>query len=252
MGYNPYSLQGKTILVTGASSGIGQATAVECAKLGAQVLIVGRDEGRLEETLQMMPIESAKHQYYVVDLTKDEDVQTLIAEIPAIDGLVNNAGIAGKKSPVQFINSDELDKVLSTNAVAPILFTQKLLRAKKVNKNASIVFTSSIAGLHLSNSGNTMYAVSKNAVNAFMKGAALELAPKGIRCNTVNPGTVNTPMISGGSISEEARQIDKSTYPLKRYAAPRDVALGIVYLLSDASSYVTGTHLVIDGGRTLV
>ena len=249
--YNPYSLEGKTILITGASSGIGRATAVECSKLGATLVLTGRDEKALLETKGLLVNPQMQHQLFVADLTSEDDINKLIDNISDIDGLVNNAGIAGKKKPIKFINAEDLNTVLQINTISPILFTQKLLKKKRIKSGASIVFTSSIAGVYLASPGNSLYAISKNAINAFMKGVALEMAVKNIRCNSVNPGTVNTPLINGGYVSEEDRCKDKESYPLKRYGEPEEVAYAIIYLLSDAAKWVTGTNLVIDGGRSL-
>jgi len=251
--YNPYSLENKTILVTGAASGIGRTTAIECSKLGARLIIVDCNEEGLLQTLNLLnTVPSGKHLFFVVDFLDVEAIENLANEVPAIDGLVNNAGVGGKTLPIQFINESDLKTILSVNTIAPILLTQKLHKKKKITKGGSIVFTSSIAGLNIANSGNTLYGVSKNAINAFMKGAAMEMASKQIRCNTINPGTINTPLINRTSITQEDREKDKAIYPLKRYGEPIDVALGIIYLLSDASSWVTGIHLTVDGGRSLI
>ena len=251
--YNPYSLENKTILVTGAASGIGRATAVECSKMGACLVIVDCNVAGLLETLDgLKAVPSGKHLFFAVDFSDVEAIENLVDELPAIDGLVNNAGIGGKTLPIQFINESELKKILAINTIAPILLTQKLYKKKKINKGGSIVFTASIAGFNIANPGNTLYGVSKNAIHAFMKGAALEMASKKIRCNTINPGTINTPLINRVGLSQEDREKDKAIYPLKRYGEPIDVAFGIIYLLSDASSWVTGIHLTVDGGRSLV
>jgi len=251
--HNPFSLENKTILVTGAASGIGRTTAIECSKLGACLIMVDCNEAGLLETLNLLNVlPSGKHLLFVVDFSDVEAIENFAKVCPLIDGLVNNAGIGGKTLPIQFINENDLQKILSINTIAPILLTQKLYKKKKINKGGSVVFTSSIAGLSIANSGNTLYGVTKNAVNAFMKGAALELASKKIRCNAINPGTINTPFINKTSIAQEDREKDKAIYPLKRYGEPIDVALGIIYLLSDASSWVTGIHLIVDGGRSLI
>ena len=167
-----------------------------------------------------------------------------------MDGLVNNAGIS-KLLPIQFINEQDLTNILQVNAIAPILLTQKIYKKKKINRGGSIVFTSSIGGVFRVTPGNAMYGVSKGAINVFMKSSALEMATKGIRCNSVNPGMVNTHLINRGVYTDEDRERDINTYPLKRYGEPEEVAYSIIYLLSDASAWVTGISLVIDGGVTL-
>ncbi len=246
MNYNPFSLEGKTILVTGAASGIGRATSVECAKLGANVVLTDINAEGLEETLGLLVGE--RHTMKIANLTSQECLDELVAQLPKLDGFVSNAGIT-KPMPVKFINKDDMERILSINTLAPVYLTQRLCRKKKFNEGASIVFTISVGGIYTTAPGNAMYGASKGALQVFMKNVALEMAPK-VRCNSVNPGMVNT-NLAGRSYSEEEKMKDILTYPLKRYGESRDVALAIVYLLSDASSWVTGHSLVIDGGKTL-
>lgn len=245
--YNPYSLEGKTILITGASSGIGRSTAIECSKLGARVVLVARNVERMNETLSHMTGEG--HMAIMADITKEDDIKRIAEESPCLDGLVNNAGINTSK-PVAFYSEKALNSVFGTNTFAPMLFNKWLLKKKKINKNASLVFTSSVAA-KLSTLGNGIYGTSKAALSAYMKYCAGELAAKGIRCNAVLPGMVETQLIHGGSISEEDLKKDLENYPLGRYGKPEDIAWAIIYLLSDASAWVTGHELVIDGGVSL-
>ena len=243
--YNPYSLRGKVVLVTGASSGIGRATAIECSRLGATVVITARNENRLKETFDMLSGDS--NQMILCDLADDEAINKLVEEVPHLDGLVNNAGYQ-EYLPVPFIKKDKLEAIMAVNTIAPIALLQKLLRAKKVTKGASIVFTSSLAGLGINAPGNSMYAATKGAISAFVTGAAIDLAPKKIRVNAVCPGMVNTAIMDYGTVGEEELKADAANYPLGRYGEPEDIAYAIIYLLSDASSWVTATNLVIDGG----
>lgn len=251
MSYNPYSLEGKTVLVTGASSGIGRSTAVECSKMGASVIITARNEERLKATLDSLSTEYGQtHQMILADLSSEEGVNTLVDELPHLDGVSLNAGIV-KTLPVKFINKDDLTEVLNVNMMGPILLAQRLLKKKKITRGGSVVFTSSIGGVMISSVGNTMYGVSKGGLNAFMKGMALEMASIGIRSNSVNPGFVTTNILSAGTISEEQLKKNVAAYPLGRFGKPEDIAYAIIYLLSDASSWVTGHTLVIDGGVIL-
>ena len=243
--YNPYSLRGKVVLVTGASSGIGRATAIECSRLGAIVVITARNENRLRETFDMLSGDS--NQMILCDLADDEAINKLVEEVPHLDGLVNNAGYQ-EYLPVPFIKKDKLEAIMSVNTIAPIALLQKLLRAKKITKGASIVFTSSLAGLGINAPGNSMYAATKGAISAFVTGAAIDLASKKIRVNAVCPGMVNTAIMDYGTVGEEELKADAANYPLGRYGEPEDIAYAIIYLLSDASSRVTATNLVIDGG----
>lgn len=251
MSYNPFSLEGKTVLVTGASSGIGRTTAIECSKMGACVIITARNEDRLKATLDSLSAEYGQsHQMVLADLSSEEGVNALVDELPHLDGVSLNAGIV-KTLPVKFINKDDLTEVLNVNMMGPILLAQRLLKKKKITRGSSVVFTSSIGGVMISTVGNTMYGVSKGGLNAFMKGMALEMASIGIRSNSVNPGFVATNILSAGTISEEDLKKNVSAYPLGRFGKPEDIAYAIIYLLSDASSWVTGHTLVIDGGVIL-
>ena len=246
--YNPFSLEGKKVLVTGGSAGIGKATAIECSKLGASVIITGRNVKRLQETIQMLDqSEGQQHQYIVADFISQDAVSTILDAIPTIDGLVNNAGI-NKILPIQFVNETELMTTLQTNMIAPILLTQALLKKKKINKGGSIVFVSSIAGHTRSSVGNSMYCASKGGISGFMRCLSKEMASKKIRCNAILPGQTDTNIMSQGAVSTEQMEKVKQAIPLKRLGDPKDVALGIIYLLSEASSYVTGISLIIDGG----
>ena len=246
--YNPFSLEGKTILVTGASSGIGHATAIECSKMGAKLIVTGRNEERLQQTLDALSGDG--HQQIAIDISTKEGVSKLIESVPNVDGMFNNAGVSTTK-PIGFITEDEIDRIFDINVKAPILLTNMMVKKKKINKGGSIVFTSSI-GKYVVTPGNNLYAASKGALSSFMKGAAVELASKRIRCNTILPGMIETPIMKGkGSISEEQWELNKQKYALKRFGTPEEVAWLAIYLFSDASQFVTGSELVIDGGRSL-
>ena len=249
MDYNPYSLEGKTILVTGASSGIGQATAVECSKMGAKVIITARNPERLQATFDML--EGEGHQQIIADLSSEVGIDDLIEQLPILDGLSNNAGIVMTK-PLLFYKKEDVDRMFSTNTFSVVFIIQQLVKKKKMSKNSSIVITTSAGGVFGVTPGNGIYDMTKSALHSFMQTAALELARKGIRCNSVNPAMVNTHMTELDAISQEQIELDKKKYPLGRYGEPRDIAMAIVYLLSEASAWVTGTALKIDGGRILV
>lgn len=245
---NPFSLEEKRILVTGASSGIGRATAIECSKLGAQVIVSGRNENRLKETLTQM--EGEGHRSIIAELTSQEDINNLVENMDEINGLVLCAG-KGMTSPFSFSTRDKYDDVFNVNFFAPVELLRLLVKKKKMAKDSSVVFVSSLGGTFVFSVGNGVYGASKAALNSTMKYCARELAPKKIRVNSVNPGMVNTQLIKGGAISDEQHKLDMETYPLKRYGEPEEIAYAIIYLLSDASSWVTGHSLVIDGGKTL-
>ena len=248
MTFNPFSLEGKTILVTGASSGIGKATAIACSKMGAKVIITARNSERLQETFN--ELEGDGHLQIIAELTSEEDLKHIVEIIPQLDGFVNNAGI-GSKTPINFIKQSALQNILDVNTIAPIMLSKMLLKKKKLTKGSSIVLTSSISGVYSVDIGNTLYSVSKCAIDGFMKNAAKELMEKGIRVNSVNPGMVDTPINDYGNVSEEQMQADLQNFIHKRHARPEEIAYAIIYLLSDAADWVTGTALKIDGGYSL-
>lgn len=247
--YNPFTLKDKTILVTGASSGIGRAIAIECSEMGANVIITARNEARLQETLLSMSGE--QNRAIIADLNEDVDVDTLASEMPRLDGIVHCAGFTIPK-PFNFISKDDFDAVMKVNFSTPVFLTQKLLKSKKINKMASVVFISSISGVYVSSVAGSLYSASKGAVNGIIKGMAIELATKQIRVNSVNPGMIDTNIYSEGMISEDQLNEDRKRYPLKRYGKPEEVAYAVIYLLSDASSWTTGSNILIDGGFTLL
>jgi len=245
---NPFSLTGKTILVTGASSGIGRAIAVNCSQMGANLIITGRNETRLSETFLML--EGEDHQQICADLTNLQELDTLIESLPKLDGIVSNAGIA-KPLVLQLTDAEDVNEVMQINALVPIHLTRLVLQHKKLNKGASLVYISSVNGNNCTYIGSTIYAASKSAITGFMKGVALELSPRGIRANCINPGMIETDLLKSGSIGPEELETDRLKYPLKRYGKPDEVAYAAVYLLSDATKWMTGSSLLIDGGYTL-
>ena len=248
---NPFSLIGKSILITGASSGIGRGIAIECSKMGARLIINGRNAERLKETFDML--EGKDHIAIIADLSKQEEIERLVKDVPEINGCVHSAGIP-KIAAVKFIDRMLLDDILNINTVAPILLTSLLLKKKKLQKKSSIVFISSISGVCVANTGESSYSATKGAISGFVKGAAFELAAQGTRVNSINPGLVPTRILElSNTVFSEDLLKDRmyGRYPLKRVGTPEDIAYGAIYLLSDASSWVTGVNLIIDGGYTL-
>ena len=236
--YNPLSLDARTVLITGASSGIGKSTAIECGRLGAKVIVSARNETRLKDTISLLP--NFGHECRICDLSDTSQIEEMVSSLPMIDGLVNNAGFA-KLSPIPFISEESFMELIQVDTVAPIILLKLLLRKRKLKRGASIVFTSSIAGVGRVTPGNTMYASCKGAISAFVRGAARELADRCVRVNAVCPAMVETGILK-----------DMQRYPLKRYGTPEDIAHAIAFLLSDASSWITGQNIVIDGGVSLV
>lgn len=246
--FNPFSLEGKTILVTGASSGIGQATAITCSKMGARVIITGRNEARLQETFDSLTGEG--HVQIVADLTVQTDIEDLSKGIEKLDGIVLCAG-RGLSLPVLYSTREKFDAVFDINFFSPVELLRVLVKKKKLSFDSSVVFIVSIGGTTKWTPGNAVYGASKAALKSMAQYFALELAPKRIRVNGICPGMVDTPLIHQGTISEEQMEKDKEKYPLNRYGQPEDIAYGAVYLLSDASSWLTGQSIVIDGGISI-
>ena len=242
--YNPFSLEGKTILVTGASSGIGRGIAIACSKMGASVIVNGRNEERLNETLLQMNGE--KNQQAVADLSNLDDVTSMVSALPKLDGVVHCAGI-GQRVLCKQLQESDLDNMMDVNFKAPVMLQTELLKQKKINKAASIVFIASIAA-ESPTIGNAMYCASKGAIISYANCLSIELAPRLIRVNCISPAMVWTDLIFKGGITEEELKEDEKRYPLKRYGTPEDIANLSIYLLSNASSWMTGSNIKLTGG----
>lgn len=249
--YNPFSLSGKIILVTGASSGIGRSIAVECSKMGARMVITGRNAERLTQTLEAL--EGSDHLLLTADLTQEDQIDGLVDACPALDGVVHSAGIA-KLVLLPFFKKRDLDEIFSANTFAPIMLSSRLAKRKRIKSGGSVVFISATSGVDMSSVGESLYSASKGAIHGFVKGMALDLASKQIRVNAINPGLVPTDILNVASdifSIEEVLQRRASQYPLGRFGTPQDIAMGAIFLLSDASTWVTGSAMKIDGGLTL-
>jgi len=246
--FNPFSLQGKTILVTGASSGIGQATAIACSRMGAHLVVTARDQQRLQETANQLSGNIAMT--VLANLTNDEDLKQLVEALPPLDGAVLCAGNS-ITLPLQYGTREKFDDMFDINFFAPVELLRLMYKKKILVKGASVVLLASIGGTHSFMPGNGVYGASKAALNSFMRYAAREFASRRVRVNSICPGMVDTPLIHRGTITEEQLAEDAKRYPLGRYGRPDDIANGAIYLLSDASSWLTGHDLVIDGGFSI-
>ncbi|MBP9984162.1 MAG: SDR family oxidoreductase [Prevotella sp.] len=242
--FNPFSLVGKQILVTGASSGIGKGIALACAKMGATVIMTGRNAERLNETLSLMPV--GDHKAISADLTKAEDIDRLVDELPKLDGFVQCAGV-GSRVACKYVTQETINHTMNPNFEAPVLLQSALLKKKKINKGASIVYIASIAAWSPS-LGNGIYSASKGAIMSYAQCLAQELAPRLIRVNCVCPAMVWTDLVLQEGITREDLQEDEKRYPLKRYGTPEDIANLSIYLLSEASCWMTGSNIEISGG----
>lgn len=242
--YSPFSLQGKIILITGASSGIGRGIASACSKMGATIVLTGRNQTRLEETRK--ELWGVNHRIISADLTKESEILKLACEVPVLNGVVYCAGI-GQRKPCKMIESGDVDEVMNINFKSAVLLQTGLLQKKKISKAASIVFIASRAAFSPS-IGNAIYSASKGAVISYAKCLALELAPGQIRVNCICPAMVWTELIFKGGLTKEDMESAQLQYPLKRYGQPEDVAHLAVYLLSDASAWMTGSCIDLTGG----
>ena len=244
---NPFSLSNKRILVTGASSGIGRGIAIACSKMGASVYLTARNSSRLNATLS--ELEGTDNHCILADLTDKDSLCDLVSSLPILDGIVHCAGV-GSRVLCKLISYEDITSVFQPNFFSPVLLQSLLLQQKKVNKHASIVFLSSIAADSPS-VGNAIYSASKGALISYSKVLAKELAPHGIRVNCILPAMVWTDLILQGGVDVEMLKEDEKKYPLKRYGKPEDIANLAVYLLSDASSWMTDSCIKITGGGKL-
>lgn len=243
-----FHLKDKCILVTGATSGIGFQTARHIIQAGGRVIISGRNLEKLTQVKQELDkgVDDVIH----CDMNVEGEIKALAHAIKNVDGVVHCSGMV-KPYPIRFLSFDKIDETMRLNFYSAVALIAQLDQHRKLNKNGSIVFISSISAQH-PHKGGTAYAASKAALESYSKVVAMEYAHKKIRCNVVSPGMVKTPLYDKASAdaSHEAMQAHIDKYPLGM-GEPKDVANAIVYLLSDASRWVTGTNIVMEGGILL-
>lgn len=250
--YNPFSLAGKRILITGGSSGIGRQCAIDCSRMGAKVVIIGRDEKRLQETLLQM--EGKGHAYRVFDLNQTNCIAELIAEIVLqtgkFNGFVHAAGVETTK-PLKLLSPEDYEQVYRTNAISGFEFARHLSNIKSFDNSGAMVFIASITAI-IARAGVSAYSASKGAIISTTRVMALELAKKRIRVNSISPGTVLTPLIQRcfSKLDEDTYKERVSGFPLG-IGEPTDISTSVIFLLSDASKWITGQNLIVDGGYTI-
>lgn len=243
-----FSIDGKKILITGASSGIGYETAIKCAAAGANLLLIGRNKEKLETLLSALPTND--HSFLVADLTDAGDINSIVEKAGKLDGLVYSAGIVSL-FPAQFLTRSKLDQSFAVNYYGAVELVSLLLKKKKMNEAASLVFLSSIASTH-SFKGGTAYAGSKAALEAFCRSVAIEFSAKKIRANCLAPAMVKTPIFDDmeKGLDAESVKAHLEKYPLG-VGYPQDIANAIIFLLSGASRWITGITIRMDGGLLL-
>jgi NAD(P)-dependent dehydrogenase (short-subunit alcohol dehydrogenase family) len=236
-----FRLDAKRVLVTGASSGLGRAIALAVGSAGAELIVTGRDEERLLATASTLP-SGPQHTAVTADLTVEADLQRLTREAGSVDGIVHAAGIKGP-APIRVVTKKFLDERFDSNYFAPILLTQRLLVESRIKPGGSILFLSSIAA-HTGTHGMSVYSATKASLVVTAKCLALEVARRAIRVNCVSPAVVRTPIFQG--FEEQWLNDMEQRYPLG-LGKPEDVANASVFFLSDASRWITGQTLIMDG-----
>ena len=245
--YNPFSLEKKCILVTGASSGIGKGVAIDITKMGAGVFITARNEEKLIEAKALM--EGSENSIIVADLCSDEDINRIVDSLPVLNGIVLSAGII-KTMPVKNITDQAIEDIFNINIISNIKLLSKLLKKKKLAYGASVIFISSVSTFNVK-VGNSLYSGTKGAVNSFAKAMALEVSKQKMRVNCIQPGFVPSNILNNSGIEEDSMlKWYAERHPLG-FGTPSDIANACIYLLSDASQWVTGSIFTIDGGYTL-
>lgn len=252
--FNPFSLENKVIIVTGASSGIGAQCAIDCSKMGARVVLVARNEERLKKILEQCE-EPSRHIILSLDLSSSEGlkeaIKDVVSKVGKINGVVNCAGMSSV-TPLKLVTDELLDQFFRTNVYSAINLSKEVTRMGNYDKEhgCSIIFFASIMGL-CGEKCKTMYSATKGALIAAARSMACELAKNKIRVNVVSPGAIETPInaklphMADPELRKELE--DKHLLGLGECS---DIANACIYLLSDAAKWVTGQNLIVDGGYT--
>lgn len=247
---NPIDLSGKNILVTGASSGIGKGIAIFLSKVGANIIMAARNEERLKETYN--ELEPGNHSYYLIDLNNLNEIEVMIDNICSdgskLNGIVHSAGIS-RTIPVQYLKLDDLKSIMTINFYSFMELAKHFSKRKYNDNGGSIVAISSISS-KVGARGLAAYCASKGALGSAIRSMALELAARNIRINSIEPGMIKTQMYDGliGLVNNKDFETDLKKRQIMGLGKPEDVACAAAYLLSDASKFITGTSMIVDGG----
>lgn len=253
MSFNPFSLSGKTIVVSGASSGIGKQCAIDCSRMGAKVVLLARNEQRLKETQEQMAGDG--HLSFCIDLTDfslvEKAVKSIVAEVGPVDGVINCAGIS-TTIPLKLTSVKTMDDFFHTNVYSAIVLSKFFCKRGYVNKNgASIVFLSSIMGI-VGEKAKSLYSMTKGALLSAARSLACEYAGRNIRFNCISPGVVITPINQNlPHISNPEQRNELEAKHLLGFGEATDVSNACIFLMSDASRWITGQNLIVDGGFTV-
>jgi NAD(P)-dependent dehydrogenase (short-subunit alcohol dehydrogenase family) len=241
------------VLITGALSGIGRATALAFAKEGARVVISGRRDEEGKNLLAELRKLGAEAEFVRSDVRHEEDIRTLVDKtverFGRLDVAVNNAGTEGVPGPVTEQSAESYSAIFDTNVLGTLLSMKHELRVMLAQEKGSIINVSSTYG-HTGAAGASIYAASKHAVEGLTKSAALEVASKGVRVNVVAPGPIETAMLNRFTGTDEKKAGLVSKVPLKRVGRPEEIAQTITFLASDKASFITGASYLVDGGKT--
>lgn len=247
---NPMDLSSKNIMVTGASSGIGKGIAILLSKLGANIIMVSRNEARLKETYKQLA--SGNHSYYLLDLINVNDIGSMMESVCSngikLNGLVHSAGIS-KTLPLQYLKPEEINRIMTVNFYSFIELVKHFCKRKNNDGGGSIVAISSISG-KVGARGLTAYCASKGALDSAVKSMALELAPKNIRINSIAPGMIKTQIYDGLNeiVNNDHFEEDLKRRQILGLGEPADIAHAAAFLLSDSARFITGTSMIVDGG----
>ncbi len=245
----PFTLDGKNIIITGASSGIGKACAIECSKVGAKLLLIGRNKARLENSISLL--HGSGHFYLILDLSNTNEIVEIIKltiqGFKPIHGFIHCAGIENT-IPLQFMNEKKYSDFFNINVIAGFEIAKCISKKPYYIDGLSIVFISSVMGF-LGQEGKIAYSASKGALIAGAKSMAIEMVKKSIRVNTISPAIIETEMVKNmfANIPSSSIETIKKLHPMG-FGKPEDIAFACIYLLSNAAKWITGTNLIVDGG----